>query len=391
MLRQFAATLILCSSAGFIAAETSLSRLPWADRDDLVPKNAPIAPQKSAVLPDFRTAPAQSSSWMEDATARYREHAPQASVPLLDYDMQVFISTGIPDGALRELLNQALLEEPGRVRFVLRGFQPQQLGPLIGKIRKLFENIEEDRVIVEIDPEAFRTYQVEAVPVYLVREEGKWFEVQGMISLEGARENVRRRGPLVVGELYPIEEPDILDIIEQRARDYDWSSALARAQSRMKNNLAPAFDLPTVTQNREEFFAPIFTVPHDIVIPAQDDQPEHILAYSGQRFNVLDYTNLQVPMIVFDATDSRQVETVQQLVREHYSTADLFVINADESKDGTPIQISLAKKFGRPVYPWIGRMTDRFGVRAVPAIVEQSNKQLRIRYVRPAFTENSAN
>lgn len=389
MIRRFAATLILCSSAGGIAAETSLTRLPWADRNDLVPSNTPMSTQPPADLPGFQLAPAQSSSWMEEATDRYREQSPQASVPLLDYDMQVFISTGIPDGALREMLNQALMEEPGRVRFVLRGFEPQQLGPLIGKIRKLFENIEEDRLVVEIDPEAFRTYQVEAVPVYLVREEGKWFEVQGMISLEGARENVRRRGPLVVGELYPIAEPDILSIIEQRAQDYDWSSALNRAQSRMTQNIAPTFDLPTVTQNHEEFFTPTFTVPHDIVIPAQGGQPEHVLAYGGQSFNVLDYTNLQVPIIVFDASDSRQVQMVQHWVRNRYSSADLFVLNADKSTDGTPSQISLAKQFGRPVYPWFGRMTDRFGVRAVPAIVEQSDKKLRISYVRPSFQKNN--
>ncbi len=325
---------------------------------------------------------------MEEALARYQKRAPQATAPTIDFDMQVFISTGIPEGALRELFRQAWEEPAGRVRFVLRGFEPQRLGELIGTLRGMFPEPKAEHIVIEIDPNAFRAYQVEVVPVYLVKEdaqtqEERWFEVDGMISLEGARENVRRRGPLVIGELYPIAEPDILAVIEARARDYDWSAALARAQARAAKNLSPMFDLPTVTQDAESFFTPLFTVPHDIVIPAHEAEPEHVLARAGQQFNVLDYTRLQVPIIVFDASDPRQRHLVKSWTQDAYKHADLFYVGAVEPMDGEPAQVVLAKALKRPVYPWFGRMTDRFGVRAVPAIVEQEGKQLRIRYVRP--------
>lgn len=366
-----------------MAGEAGSARQPWADRNDLVPSSAPIQPQSPRPLPDFMAAPARAETWMDSATDRYREQAPARSAAEIDYTMQVFISEGIPAGALRQLFRQALDEPPGRVRFVLKGFEPQKLGALIGRLRKLFPDPQSDSILIEIDPEAFRTYQVESVPVFLVKDGQDWYEVQGMISLEGAREHVRQRGSLVVGELYTVKEPDILAVIEERARDYDWSAALARAQARVANKLTPQFDLPTVTRSAETTFVPVFTVPEDIVIPAHGDQPETPLARAGTRYNVLDFTRLQAPIIVFDASDPRQQRLVQQWIAGDYAQADLFVVGATPVGN-QPGTVALAQQLQRPVYPWFGRMTDRFGVRAVPAIVDQVGDHLRIRYVEPA-------
>lgn len=323
------------------------------------------------------------SDLASQASDRYRNQAPQNEDAGYLFDMQVFISAGMPEGVLRHLFKQALDYPPGRIRFVVRGFEPQKLGALIGRLRKLFPNPEQDQIVVEIDPNAFRHYGVEAVPVFLVKNQNKWYEVRGAISLAGAKENVRKKGPLVMGEMYDIAEPDVLAIIEDRARNFDWKPVLDRAQKRATAKLAPSFDLPTVTKNEVVSFVPSFTVPQDIVIPVYNGAPEKVVAKAGQRFNVLDFTRLQAPIIVIDATDKRQVRMVKEWIAGPYRNADIFVVGSSIHTKDKPAQVALAEDLMRPVYPWFGRMTDRFGVRAVPAVVEQSGDHLKINYVEP--------
>jgi len=344
-------------------------------------------------LPKNRAVP----EWMWEAVERYQEplqsaveaERAQRQEKTPDVSLIVFISEGMPEGVLRHLFKQAFEEPKGTVRFVLRGFEPQKLGPLIGRLRSLFPDPTADHVLIDIDPNLFRAYHIEAVPVYLVKEpqekEGdeRWYEVQGAISLDGAREAVRQRSHLVMGELYSIREPDMLSVIEARARDYDWSAAMRRAQARMANRLSPSFDLPTVTRSAVEYFEPTFTVPHDITIPANDGKSHHLLVKSGTLIKILDHTTLDVPMIVFDPSDARQVKLVRYWIAHDYAQADLFVIGSSQGIGDQALSVAVAERLQRPTYPWFGRMTDRFGVRAVPAIVEQEGQRLKIRYVDP--------
>lgn len=318
----------------------------------------------------------------EQAAQRLQSVAPAKESTEFPYDMQIYISEGMPEGVLRQIFKQSLDYPSGKIRFVVRGFEPQKLGEMIARLRSLFPDPKTDKIIIEVDPGAFRQYQVEAVPTYLIRQNQKWFEVRGAISIEGAIASVKKGGHIVQGELYAIKEPDILSVIEERAKNYDWSSALARVKKRMMDRLSPSFDLPTVTEDVTEYFAPTFTLPQNIVIPKYNNQPEKMIAQAGTTINVLNYAKLQVPMIVFDQEDERQLRLVKDWIKT-YPNADLFVVGQIDAKKDTPRQVELSKEFGKPVYPWFGKMTDRFGVRAVPAIVDQQGDRLRIRYVAP--------
>lgn len=359
--------------------------MPWTDRSSVPPVPLHTAPP-SPSLGDlgFGTSRGAPSLWMNEAVDRHRSAIPgvkEGESASMDYEMQVFISAGMPEGVLRHLFAQAMQFPQGKVRFVLRGFTPQQLGPLVSKLRGLFPDPYSDHIALEVDPNAFRTYKVEAVPVFLVKEQSKWFEVQGAQSLDAAKENVRNRSRKVVGELYAIAEPDILAVIEDRAKKFDWAPVLARAQARMANNLKPGFDLPTANRTDTRYFTPTFTVPHDITAPSQAGQGETVLARGGQSFNLLDHTRLQVPVIVFDASDTRQVKMVRSwLMRPEYKDADLFVIGSDLTSRNakTPLTTELGNAFKRPVYPWLAKLSERMGVDSVPSIVVQDGNRLRI-------------
>lgn len=387
------AALFLCSSliAGANAQGTGDKRMPWADKAQDALETKPLEKQSPKSLSDFQFGSSrgfESSQWVKDVADTARQQAIGGQEPAAaDYDIQVFISAGMPEGVLRHLFAQAVELPPGRVRFVIRGFTPQKLGPLVAKLRSLFPDPHGDHIALEVDPNAFRTYRVEAVPVYLVREKDRWFEVQGAQSLAAAKENVRKRAKKVQGELYAIAEPDILSVIEERAKNFDWKPVLARAQARAARNLKPGFDLPTASKNATSYTVPTFTVPHDIRSPSADGKQEILLAKEGQVLRLLDHTRLQVPVIVFDPTDTRQVAMVRRWIAQPENKhADLFVVGGEglQSRDPSkPATVELSEAFNRPVYPMLSKLSERFGVEAVPAIVDQEGARLRIRYFDP--------
>lgn len=390
-MKQFLVLLFLCSSSIAWSADQAETRAPWLNNLPSASQPTNLAPQQPALgsMRDFLMQSGQKAGWMDEAKQRLQSHAPQSEAsrraPEQDFDMQVFISAGMPEGVLRQLFKQALARDPKRIRFVVRGFEPQKVGALLSKLRSLLPDPYTDDVIVEVDPNAFRAYAVDAVPVYLVKdkEKSKWFEIRGTASLELAQEFVRRGGSYNAGDLYPIAEPDILAVIEERARKYDWEPAMKRAQARAAQNLRPTFDLPTSSRNATAYFTPSFTAPHDITSPGQQGKGEVVLARGGQTFALLDYTRLQVPVLVFDATDPRQVRMVRRWIeRPEYKGADLFVVGsgapARDSK--TTVTSDLQQSLRRPVFPMPRRLAERFGVDAVPAIVEQEGQRLRIRY-----------
>lgn len=299
------------------------------------------------------------------------------------YEILVFISEGMPDGELRALFAQAAAEPRGQVRFVLRGFTPQQLGPLIGRLRARFPDPEADHIWIDIDPELFTRYQVDAVPVFLVRHGEQWFEVRGAMSLDEARQRTRTPGPLVAGPLYEITEPDLLAVIAERLQQYDWERAFQRARARLAGNLSRTGDLPTATQDRVAYFTPTWTVPEDIYAPGDaEGQTQVLLARAGTVIRLLEHTRLQVPIIVFDADDPRQEDIARRWLAE-YPQADVFIVGGQPQGE-RPAPLVIAERLGRPVYPWFDRYSDRFGVEAVPALIDQPDSQrLRIRYVAP--------
>lgn len=390
-MKQSLAQLYLCFNSLVLACAVyaqPTTKAPWIERQDTAQRREPLQQAPVRNLADFITAKPKDEPWMNSMADRLKQATPvgeQDDVAKL-YDMQVFISAGMPEGVLRHLFSQAMEFPAGRVRFVVRGFTPQKLGALIGKLRSLFPDQDSDHIVIEVDPNAFRAYAVDAVPVYLVKEGQKWFEVKGAQSLLAARENVAKRSKRVMGELYAIAEPDMLSVIEERTKNFDWQPVVARAQERAMRNLKPGFDLPTATRDTTTFFTPTFKVPHDIEAPTKDGKSTELLAKAGQEINLLQHTRLQVPVIVFDPSDKRQARMVKRWISQpEFANADLFVVgfNLQSIDAKTPVTVEIAQAYKRPIYPWLAKLNERMGVESVPSIVQQDGQRLRIRTFMP--------
>ena len=175
------------------------------------------------------------------------------------------------------------------------------------------------------------------------------------------------------GPTYPIVEPDLLKEIEAMLKRKEASGELARLQKeaierslRSFENPAPVEGLARTTKSRTYYLDPSFTATADIVAP---DGKQVVKA--GTTVNPLDYVGMPVHLLFFDARDPRQVAKAKRLV--------------DQYRDGIrPVAtggswLELSRAWKRQVYfDQEGRLTGRFGIRQVPALVSQQGKSLRV-------------
>ena len=173
----------------------------------------------------------------------------------------------------------------------------------------------------------------------------------------------------VRGATWAIAEPDLLDAIEARLGEMERSGALARiedeAKSRARASLeapAPVPGIAPATVRRSRLFDPSIALDRDVRLPGG-----RLLARAGARVNPLERMALTRSLLFIDGR--REVEVEWALARGDGARIVLVA--------GRPL--ALARRHGRPFFFDQGaRLTDRFGLRATPALVEPAGTRLRI-------------
>ncbi len=176
-----------------------------------------------------------------------------------------------------------------------------------------------------------------------------------------------------IGPTYPIAEPHLLQMIEQRLREKERSGELARIEEQARARGVAAVQQPaavegvrTTTTARSFHVDPSITLDQNI-LGAQGE----LLFAAGTRANPLDVVSLSRPLLFFDARDSRQVRQASALMAR--SPARVKPILTGGS------YLDLMQSWRVPVYyDQQGRLTQRLGIAQVPALVSQEGRRLRI-------------
>ncbi|MGB3723911.1 MAG: type-F conjugative transfer system protein TraW [Pacificimonas sp.] len=173
----------------------------------------------------------------------------------------------------------------------------------------------------------------------------------------------------VRGEVFPVVETDLLGTIETRLHAMQASGKIddvnrrlaARTTAKVKR--PPRVDgIGTATQTRVWTFDPSITAPENIF-----DNRGMLIVARGTRVNPLDHVPLRQALVFLDGDDPAQVEwaNIQDL------NAKLILIG------GSPFDRMKAAQ-RRFYFDQGGKLTTHFGIRAVPATVEQQGRTLRI-------------
>lgn len=189
----------------------------------------------------------------------------------------------------------------------------------------------------------------------------------------------------MVGPVYTIAEPDMLQTIRKRLQTMSKDGELARIEKNAKARYKAyaqrpvGVHLPRATKTRVHYIDPTLTVPYDI----KNDQGQ-ILVPAGTGINPLDYITLSKQLVLFDGDDPAQVAWAHALVTKYPSNTKPILTTG-------PV-ISLMKHWRMRLYfDQHGHLVARFGVRALPAVVTQDGLRLKVKEIRLKGHESQGN
>lgn len=173
------------------------------------------------------------------------------------------------------------------------------------------------------------------------------------------------------GAVWSIAEPDLLKQIHARLTQLERTGETARLNEQLKqrtiariNRPLPVVGLVQASIERTWRFDPTITVERDIA-----DNRGRVIVAAGTRVNPLDTVPLRSPLVFLDGDEPAQLAWA--LKRFGSTPAKLILVK------GAPLELMKASQ-RRFYFDQGGTLVKRFGIRAVPASVEQQGRFLVI-------------
>ena len=173
----------------------------------------------------------------------------------------------------------------------------------------------------------------------------------------------------VEGHLWEIVEEDILEYIEKKLKVVDVEKLKEEMIDKTKKRVEEPVEVSGIgisSSERIYYYDPSYIVPEDIY-----DQNGNLLYKAGYKVNPLGKVPLRERLIFVSGNNEYQVRYAVKK-REEYGGAAKIILTS-----GKPLDIQRKEKV------WIyfdqqGVLTTKLGIKAVPAIVEQSGLRLKI-------------
>ena len=173
----------------------------------------------------------------------------------------------------------------------------------------------------------------------------------------------------VQGHSWEIAETDILEYIEQKLKAVDIKQLQEEMIKKTKERVErpePVSGIKTALLQRIYYFDPSYVVPEDIY-----DHKGNLLYKAGYKVNPLNQVPLRERLIFINGDSEQQVKFALAKREEYQGLAKIILTS------GKPLELQRANKV------WIyfdqhGVLTSKLGIKAVPAIVEQSGLKLKI-------------
>jgi conjugal transfer pilus assembly protein TraW len=196
----------------------------------------------------------------------------------------------------------------------------------------------------------------------------------GTLAIATALAGVARADDLgVIGPVYPIAERDLLASIEQKLRAKERSGELAAIKRQATERAIKTIEEPKpvtgigkAQKARTYYYDPSVVTPYAIT-----DDVGRVLIPAGTPVNPLDTVSLSRQLFFFDARDPQQVSQAKELIDRHAGKVKLIVTGGS--------YMNLMRRWKLAVYyDQEGVLIRKLGVHAVPALVSQEGKRLRI-------------
>lgn len=199
-----------------------------------------------------------------------------------------------------------------------------------------------------------------------------------LISMAIAHDSAIALDAGLVGPTYGIREPDFLEDIKRtvqaKVNSGEWKKLQDGLQKRAKAHL---FDPPSVqglsvaTHERHWLFDPSIVLSRNVL-----DTAGRIVFPAGTRVNPLDVVSLPQPLLFFDGRDARQIAAAQKIIKKYGGSVTPILVGGSWQ--------TLGKEWKRQVFfDQDGRLVNQLGIHAVPAVVTQEARALRVEEFAP--------
>lgn len=176
----------------------------------------------------------------------------------------------------------------------------------------------------------------------------------------------------VHGQLWPVKERDMRELLMESAAKVDWDSVQAETKRNAETYLdrLPKRVMPQARRDTLIWMDPSFTVAQDIAAPVKQASGSlawQVIVPRGQKANPLQYVRPSTALFFYDGADSAQFELAKALSK----TIPDYLMFIEAGRGGLREASSV---LGRPVYHANDALLSRFGVRSVPTLVFPGSK-----------------
>lgn len=237
---------------------------------------------------------------------------------------------------------------------------------------------------ITIDPRPFQQFEVELVPTVVVANSvNNYVKVSGTLSVQYASDRLRdhQYGDLGSrGQTLPIIEPDIVEEFKARLMAIDWEAKKRDAAKRMFHSLN-IISLPKATESATRVVDPTIVLGNDIAMP-----DGRLIAAAGTSFNPIKAFGLSRQIVVFDASDQRQLNFAKSIADSELAQNRIAVlisteVDRDRGMDSFR-EISTALR-PHKIFFLDDTVRERLTVRVVPTVAKSDGTNLIIREIGP--------
>lgn len=181
-----------------------------------------------------------------------------------------------------------------------------------------------------------------------------------------------------IGQVYPIKEMDIVDLIHLRLKQMEQSGELAKINQRMlykakqrADRPLPVPDITPAKKYRTWLIDPAITFDQDI-----KDTEGKLIVKAGTVINPFMRISFKKALVFYDGDNKKQAAWALKKDQELQGKNKMILVNGSVSE-----QSNLLKK--RIYFDQHGRLTTKFKIQHTPAIVMQAGLKLKVEELVP--------
>jgi conjugal transfer pilus assembly protein TraW len=185
--------------------------------------------------------------------------------------------------------------------------------------------------------------------------------------------NVSAKDLGTFGELFPIKEDNLIDVIKHQLSEMEENGSLDTINKEMQQKAKDRLNRPKTVlttkaeKTRERFFDPSVTLSKDL----KNDKGD-IFAKKGTKINPLNLVSFEMKLYFIDSDDDLQLKW---LSKQDLKLRDKIILT-----NGSPFEVEKQLK-KKVFFDQNGQLIERLKITAVPSVVYRSGDKLLIKEI----------